>query len=60
VAARGEWVTNDKTLLARAGLRQVDQFAAIGGPDPGLLRAAVEGSRALCSAALRTAGAICS
>jgi len=56
MAARGEWVTNDKTLLTRAGLRQVDEFLAIGEPDPSLLRAAVERSRALCSEALRAAG----
>jgi len=60
VAARGEWVTNDKTLLTRAGLRQVDEFLAIPEPDPDLLRAAVERSRALCSAAVLAAGAVCS
>jgi len=26
LASRGEWVTNEKQLLTRAGLRQVDQF----------------------------------
>jgi predicted nucleotidyltransferase len=60
LAARGEWVTNDKTLLSRAGLRQVDEFLAIGEPDPSLLRAAVERSRALCHEALLAAGAVCS
>jgi hypothetical protein len=60
MAARGEWVTNDKTLLTRAGLRQIDEFLAIGEPDPSLLRAGVERSRALCSEALRAAGADCS
>lgn len=55
LAARGEWVTNDKTLLTQAGLRQVDEFLAIGEPDPGLLGEAAERSRALCAEALRAA-----
>jgi hypothetical protein len=57
LAARGEWVTNDKTLLTRAGLRPVDEFLAIAGPDPGLLRDAAERSRALCAEAVRAATA---
>jgi predicted nucleotidyltransferase len=57
LAARGEWVTNDKTLLTRAGLRQVDEFLAIPQPDPGLLRDATDRSRALCSAAVQAATA---
>jgi Nucleotidyltransferase domain len=57
LAARGEWVTNDKTLLTQAGLRQVDEFLAIAKPDPGLLRDAAERSRALCAEALRAATA---
>jgi hypothetical protein len=57
LAARGEWVTNDKTLLTQAGLRQVDEFLAVGGPDPGLLRDAAERSRALCAEAVRAATA---
>ncbi len=28
LAARGEWVTNEKTLVDRAGLRQVDDVLA--------------------------------
>ncbi len=55
LAARGEWATNDKTLLILAGLRQVDEFLAIGEPEPSLLRDAVERSRALCEEALRAA-----
>ncbi len=55
VAARGEWVTNDKTLLTLAGLRQADEFLAIPAPDPGLLKDAAERSRALCSAAVQAA-----
>jgi len=60
LAARGEWVTNDKTLLTRAGLRQVDEFVAVREADPGLLRDAVERSHALCSRTLRAAGVVCS
>jgi hypothetical protein len=48
-------VTNDKTLLTRAGLRQVDEFLAIPEPSPGLLRDAADRSRALCSAAVQAA-----
>ena len=57
LAARGEWVTNDKTLLTQAGLRQVDEFLAIAEPDPGLLRQAAERSRALCVEAVTAATA---
>jgi predicted nucleotidyltransferase len=35
LAARGEWVTNEKRLLARAGLRDID--AVLGEPDPARL-----------------------
>jgi hypothetical protein len=28
LAGRGEWVTNDKTLLDRAGLRRIDDVLA--------------------------------
>jgi predicted nucleotidyltransferase len=55
LAARGEWVTNDKTLLTRAGLRQVDEFLALPEPDPGLLRDAADRSHALCERALSDA-----
>jgi len=55
LAARGHWVTNEKTLLTRAGLRQVDEFIAIAGPDPALMRDVVARSHALCSAAVRDA-----
>lgn len=52
LAARGEWVTNEKTLLERAGLRDVDQIVAAARPEPGELRAAVGAARALCKASL--------
>jgi Nucleotidyltransferase domain len=52
LAARGEWITNEKQLLTRAGLRQVDDLLAAAGPDPAVLRGLVEGAQALCSEAL--------
>ncbi len=57
LAARGQWVTNEKRLLTRAGLRQVDEFIAMAGPDPGVMREVVERSRTLCSDAMREASA---
>ena len=55
LAARGQWVTNEKTLLTRAGLRQVDEFIAAARPDPGVMRDVVDRSRAVCSDAMREA-----
>jgi hypothetical protein len=55
LAARGQWVTNEKTLLTRAGLRQVDEFIAMAAPDPGVMREVVERSRALCADAVSDA-----
>ena len=34
LAAHGRWVTNEKTLLTRAVLRQVDEFIGAARPDP--------------------------
>jgi predicted nucleotidyltransferase len=48
LAARGQWVTNEKTLLTRAGLRQVDEFIAAAGSDPGVLQDVVDSSLVLC------------
>lgn len=55
LAARGQWVTNEKMLLTLAGLRQADEFIALASPDPGVLRDVVDRSRDLCSAALTDA-----
>ena len=55
LAARGQWITNEKTLLTRAGLRQVDEFIAAARPDPGVMRDVVDRSRAVCSDAVREA-----
>lgn len=59
LAARSEWITNEKHLLTRAGLRQVDQFLAAAGPDPDVLRDVVRRARDLCCEAVQeaTAGA---
>ncbi|MGH4027529.1 nucleotidyltransferase domain-containing protein [Actinomycetota bacterium Odt1-20B] len=55
LAARGEWVTNEKRLLGRAGLRGVDAVLAGMGDDPGAeeLTAAVDEARALFEAAVQ-------
>jgi hypothetical protein len=55
LAARGQWVTNEKTLLTRAGLRQVDEFIAAARPDPGVMRDVVDKSRTACLDAVRQA-----
>lgn len=55
LAARGEWVTNDKTLLTRAGLRQVDHFVADAYADPEAIRRLVEVAEELCATAVRAA-----
>ncbi|MEV1021592.1 nucleotidyltransferase domain-containing protein [Streptomyces sp. NPDC050264] len=52
LAARGEWVTNEKRLLARAGLRAVDELLA----DPSLgLGELVDRARELMERAVRAA-----
>jgi len=56
LAARGEWVTNEKALLTRAGLRQVDQLMAGVAADAEVLSDFVERSRGLCQDAVRAAG----
>jgi predicted nucleotidyltransferase len=55
LAARAQWVTNEKTLLTRADLRQVDDFIADARPDPGAIHDLVDKSRALCSETVRAA-----
>ncbi|MFD1830034.1 nucleotidyltransferase domain-containing protein [Streptomyces desertarenae] len=47
LAARGEWVTNEKRLLERAGLRGVDDVLAALEADPRALSAAVDAVAAL-------------
>jgi hypothetical protein len=47
LAARGEWVTNEKTLIDRAGLRRGDAILAGLTADPGALANAVDAARGL-------------
>ena len=54
-AAAGQWVTNEKTLLDRAGLRGVDEILAGLEPDAAALRRAVDGARELLEAAVSRA-----
>jgi hypothetical protein len=55
LAARGEWVTNDKTLLTRAGLRHADTLLAQASPDPAALAAITDQARALCAGLISAA-----
>ncbi|HEX4724592.1 MAG TPA: nucleotidyltransferase domain-containing protein [Pseudonocardiaceae bacterium] len=55
LAARGEWVTNEKTLLTRAGLREIDNVIADALPDPRHLTSTVDTARELLSDAVRKA-----
>jgi predicted nucleotidyltransferase len=48
LAARGEWITNEKRLLERAGLRGVDGVLAGLSADPESLTGAVDAVTALC------------
>lgn len=52
LAAAGEWVTNEKTLLDRAGLRDVDAILAGLTPDPGALTRAVDEAHTLFAGSL--------
>jgi Nucleotidyltransferase domain len=57
MAATGQWVTNEKALLDRAGLRGVDDILAGLTPDADRLTQAVDGAEALLQAAItRSAG----
>ncbi|MCA4135326.1 hypothetical protein [Arthrobacter sp. M4] len=42
LAARGEWVTNEKRLLERAGLRDLDELITSLRADPSVLEDAIE------------------
>ncbi|AXK37342.1 nucleotidyltransferase domain-containing protein [Streptomyces armeniacus] len=52
LAARGEWVTNEKTLLHRAGLRGVDTLTAGLAADPAVLERALAEAEELFASAL--------
>ncbi|MFC1417986.1 nucleotidyltransferase domain-containing protein [Streptacidiphilus cavernicola] len=55
LAARGEWVTNEKTLLDRAGLRGADRVLTGLAPEPALLTAAVDAADTLFTDAVQAA-----
>ena len=57
LAAAGEWVTNEKTLLTRAGLRRVDEFIATAGLTPDGLTRAVDQCHDFCAERVRQATA---
>jgi predicted nucleotidyltransferase len=54
LAARGQWVTNEKTLLERAGLRGVDRVLSDLTARPEVLTAAVDEATTLLESAFRT------
>lgn len=56
LAHRGEWVTNEKQLLSKAGLRGIDDVVMQLEPEPASLLQAVARARALCVSATRGAG----
>jgi predicted nucleotidyltransferase len=56
LTASGQWVTNEKTLLDRAGLRGLDQILADLTPDPDALTGAVDAAGAYLRAAVARAG----
>ncbi|MGW0180463.1 nucleotidyltransferase domain-containing protein [Nocardia sp. NPDC003345] len=47
LAARGEWVTNEKRLLERTGLRGMDAILSGSAADPAVLTRRIEAARAL-------------
>jgi hypothetical protein len=51
LAASGQWLTNEKALLDRAGVRGVDEILAGLTPDAGRLTQAVDRAEALLQAA---------
>ncbi|WP_228495134.1 nucleotidyltransferase domain-containing protein [Clavibacter sp. VKM Ac-2873] len=56
LAHRGEWITNEKQLLTRAGLREVDSVVGRMGVDPAELRRAVDAVEDLLVEAARREG----
>ncbi|MFF8814026.1 nucleotidyltransferase domain-containing protein [Streptomyces pactum] len=56
LAARGEWVTNEKKLLERAGLRDLDRVLGGLRPDPDSLTAALDEAAGLLERAVSAAG----
>lgn len=57
LAARGQWITNEKQLLARARLREVDEIIAQAQPEPDGLLYVAERCRTVCEEAVTQARA---
>jgi predicted nucleotidyltransferase len=57
LAARGIWITNEKQLFVRAGLREVDSILSAATADPARLLLTVDEARTLCAESLREARA---
>ncbi|HTT87677.1 MAG TPA: hypothetical protein VMF60_09935, partial [Acidimicrobiales bacterium] len=57
LAARGEWVRDERSSLRRAGLAALDEISASATVDPGRLRQVVEEGRRLCETAVTAAAA---
>jgi predicted nucleotidyltransferase len=55
LAAHGVWATNDKQLITRAGLREIDTLLTDLSPNPGDLATAGRAIRARCEAAVDAA-----
>jgi hypothetical protein len=58
LAAAGQWVTNEKALLDRAGLRGVDEILAGLTPQEDRLTQAVDAAEALLQTAITSAAKI--
>jgi len=58
LAARGEWITNEKNLLTRAGLGRVDETIASARTEPDALFGVVDKTRAACLDALHSNGQV--
>ncbi|KOV94464.1 nucleotidyltransferase domain-containing protein [Streptomyces sp. NRRL B-3648] len=58
LAARGEWVTNEKRLLERAGLRDVDPVVGALRAEPAALAAAVTAAGRIIAGAVRGPGGL--
>jgi hypothetical protein len=56
LAAGGQWVTNEKSLLMLAGLDHVHDLVAGAGRDPDSLRDMVDSAQGLCRRALQQGG----
>ncbi len=55
LAANGEWVTNEKGLVERAGLREADELVRTLTADPGTLARTITDAEALLARAVEAA-----